>query len=186
MSSHVLEVEEASVDVSSHFGSWYLFRSLKTCQHGKSSHPFFTPNIDPWTTVTGNQCNRNMVFQHKNGEVWVLFRRMKIGPQSSLKFIIPWFLKVSENFCCFFWFGGSWRSSLGLTSQDLVGWMGAFGLRHGHTPFIGPATQNLDAAVDLRGKRMEVLGGYGDKLCFYRLYRLGGCKYCVHVICIFP
>lgn len=26
---------------------------------------FFPPKIDPWTTVTGNQCNRNMVFQHK-------------------------------------------------------------------------------------------------------------------------
>ena len=43
MRSHVLQVEEASVDVSSHFGSWYLFQSLKTCQHGKFSHPFFTP-----------------------------------------------------------------------------------------------------------------------------------------------
>ena len=184
MSSHILEVEKASVDVSSHFGSWYLFRSLKTCQHGKFSHPFFTPknrSLDHSNRKSVRLSAQETAKCECCSEEWKLDRNLPWNSSSH-----GFFSKFQRIFGCFFWFGGSWRSSLGLTSQDLVGWMGAFGLRHGHTPFIGPATQNLDAAVDLRGKRMEVLGGYGDKLCFYRLYRLGGCKYCVHVICIFP
>ena len=55
MSSHVLEVEEASVDVS-------IFENMSTWQ---IVSPIFNAKNRSLDHSNRNQCNRNMVFQHK-------------------------------------------------------------------------------------------------------------------------